>query len=163
MSTCRVSRGARDKVHALSAIMKARQADVARPARAGVDRFTVQEAMRQLFRPGVLGFLALAVVVGAWGYGYKLSQYSHQSPITHASATRMLPEHRNGSFLAAAHLLPRPHQLQQEQQRLNLFSARVPHLTNEFAVYTSTPLRPVFLVASLIPFRAPPISPSFLV
>ena len=73
-------------------------------------------AVRQFFRPYVLAFLALAIAVGANGYGYKLAQYFHHSEVSKASATRMWVDHRDDSSVTVAHQQTRP-------QRISAFRA----------------------------------------
>lgn len=142
-----------------SAIVKGRQAGVVRSAVTGAGRSTISWAVQQFCRPGVLGFLSLAVMVGAWGYGYKLSQYLPH-PVTRASATRMMVEHRNNTILVPPHRLVSPRKLRDELH-FAVFSTDVPHLSRDLSLFIPAPLRPAFRVSSLIPFRAPP-TPSSL-
>jgi len=111
-------------------------------------------AIRQLFRPYVLAFLALALAVGGWGYGYKLSQYLHHSEVSKASATRMWVDHRDNSTLVPAHQSP----VQQipGSALVALSSPSLPRLSRDHALITPAPARVAFLFTALIPFRAPP-------
>jgi hypothetical protein len=119
-------------------------------------------AVRQFFRPWVLAFLALALVVGGWGYGYKLSQYLHHSDVSKASATRMWVDHRDDSFeVRAHHQQHNPHKFRSSQ-----FSGaglpRLPHLSRELVFAAPIQSRILTFVSPLHPLRAPPTSISSL-
>lgn len=119
-----------------------------------VKGLVVKLAIRQLFRPYVLAFLALAVAVGGWSYGYKLSQYLHHSAVSRASATRMWVEHRDDSTL-----VPVPHRQPQQSPDSTLAALStplLPRLSRDHAVTTPAPMRAAFILTALIPFRAPP-------
>jgi hypothetical protein len=117
-------------------------------------------AVRQFFQPYVLAFLALALVVGACGYGYKLSQYFQHSEVCKASATRMWVDHRDESVAV-------PSQHHTKPQRISglalsaLSAAQLPRLSRDHAVTTPPPARVTLIISSHIPFRAPPaLNPS---
>jgi hypothetical protein len=129
------------------------QAHVERPN--PKDARDVNFAVRQFFRPCVLAFLALAVVVGGNGYGYKLSQYFHYSEVRKASATRMWVDHRDDSSVAVAHQHTRPQRISSLELFL-VFAPQVPRLTRDHALTTPAPARAAFVISSHIPFRAPP-------
>ena len=150
-------------MHAFSPIAGARKTQM---MRAGVmgrgGRQASITAVRQFFRPSVLAFLSLALVVGAFGYGSKLNQYRHLFQVNKPSAVRMWVGHRDDSFELSVHHSP---------QRLpgsESIAASVPPLrlagwSRDFVLAPPVPLRPAFLASSLIPFRAPPSSHSSLV
>ncbi len=145
-------------MHDLPSITTTSEAQVER--RQFVDRGSkVHDAVRQFFRPYVLAFLSLAVIVGGWSYGYKLSQYLQHPEVSRASVTRILVEHRNDSVVVASdHRIP-PGKL----QRLALLTdvtPRVSHQQHDLILSESAPAREAFTFSSLIPFRAPPINPS---
>jgi len=112
-------------------------------------------AVQQFFRPCVLAFLALAVTVGGWGYGYKLSQYLDHSDVTRASHTRMWVDHRDDSFQTRAHQQRSTSRFQSSQ-----FAAigvlRVPHLSRGLVLTVPIQSRILKFVAPLHPLRAPP-------
>ncbi len=111
--------------------------------------------VRQFFHPYVLAFLALALTVGGYGYGYKLSQYFQHSGVSKASPTRMWVEHRDefAAVQAQHHVKP------QRIPGLTLFAIsapRVPRLSRDHVVITPAPARVALFLFSHIPFRAPP-------
>jgi hypothetical protein len=111
-------------------------------------------AVRQFFHPYVLAFLALALAVGGWSYGYKLSRYLHHQGVTKASATRMWVEHRDDSKLSVAHQSP-THPIPASLLTVQC-SPPLPRFSRNTAVTIPTSRRVHFKVAALIPFRAPP-------
>lgn len=118
-------------------------------------------AIRQLFRPYVLAFLALAIAVGGNGYGYKLAQYLRHSEVSKALATRMWVDHRDDSSIKNEN----PHQRPQQIAALDLFlvsAPQVPCLTRDHTLTTPAPARAAFVISSHIPFRAPPSRKSFM-
>lgn len=115
----------------------------------------LQIAIRQFFHPYVLGFLALALAVGASGYGYKLSHYFQNAGVSKASPTRMWVDHRDQSLAVLAQHQIKPQQI----PGLALFAAPAPQilrLSRDHVVITPAPARVAFLISSHIPFRAPP-------
>lgn len=114
------------------------------------------EELRPWLRPSLLAWLALALAVGGWGYGYKLSQYILHSGVTKASATRMWVDHRDQLTVPSHHSAS--HKVLPAAQADAV--ATLPHLRfrGELAVTVSTPAKRPFLCFALIPFRAPPVS-----
>lgn len=119
----------------------------------------VDVAVRQFLRPYVLVFLALAMAVGANGYGNKLAQYFQHSEVSKASATRMWVDHRDDSSLTVSH--QRPRQISALELFL-VFAPQVPRLSRDHALTTPAPARAAFVISSHIPFRAPPAIQSSL-
>lgn len=118
-------------------------------------------AVRQFFRPCVLTFLALAVTVGGWGYGYKLSQYLQHSDVKMASHTRMWVDHRDDSFGFQNHQQHRENKLLSPQ----FAAVGVPQYSNfsrELVFADPLQSRILTFVSPLHPLRAPPISVSQL-
>ena len=151
-------------MHAISPIAEARKTQMMRADQMGSGRRWISiAAVRQFFRPSVLAIVALASVVGACGYGFKLNQYQHLFELSKPSAVRMWVDHRDDSSKAFAHHSLRPPKLPGAQA----FAASVPPprpagWLRDLLLAPPTPVRPAFLVTSLIPFRAPPISHSSL-
>ncbi len=117
-------------------------------------------AVRQFFRPSVLACLALAITVGGWGYGYKLSQYLLHTDVTKASHTRMWVDHRDDSFKAGSHA-HRPQTLPASGS-FDLSTFQTPPLARELVFSTPLQSRILTFVSPLHPLRAPPISYSSL-
>jgi hypothetical protein len=149
------ARGDSDILHAELSIATRLEAHAQRPSRSIARGFEVPVAVRQFFQPCVLAVVALAVMVGGCGYGYKLSQYFQQPGVIKASPTRMWVDHRDES-----HTLPA--QLQTKPQRIPGFAlfassaAQLPRLSRDHVVITPAPPRVAFVISSNIPFRAPP-------
>jgi hypothetical protein len=118
-------------------------------------------AVRQFFRPCVLACLALAVTVGGWGYGAKLSQYLHHRDVTKPYATRMWVEHRDDSFAAPVHHQHQPHKLL-ASQFFAVSILLIPRFSREAVFAVPVPSCFLTLVSPLHPLRAPPISLSSL-
>lgn len=112
-------------------------------------------ALRQFFRPCVLSVLALAVTVGGWGYGYKLSQYLHRSHLSTPSATRMWVEHRDDSFEAPDHHQHQLHKLL-VSQFFRLSASQLPNFSHEPVFTHPLQSRVLTFVSPLHPLRAPP-------
>ena len=117
----------------------------------------VKLAIRQFFRLDVLSFLALAIAVGGWGYGYKLSRYLDHSDVSRASATRMLAEHRDDGFKTLAHHDTRIDKPLESHH----FLAPIPRLpqfyfSRDLVVAPAAPVRKAHFVSPLGSFRAPP-------
>ena len=119
---------------------------------------TSKTALRQFFRPGVLAYLILALTVGGWSYGYKLSQYLLHPDVSRASHTRMWVEHRDDSLKAASHS-HRPHTLP-ISQTFDLSICQFPPLASELASSRPLQSRILTFVSPLHPLRAPPVSHS---
>jgi hypothetical protein len=141
-------------------IATGRKAQAGRPASAVAGEPEVNVAVRQFFRPYVLAFVALALAVGGWGYGYKLSQYLHLSEVSKASATRMWVDHRDQTAVVPVQQHIKPQRI----SGLALFALaapQLPRLWRDHVVTTPTPARVTLIISSHIPFRAPPsLNPS---
>lgn len=113
-------------------------------------------AILQFFEPGVLPVLALALMVGGWSYGKKLSHYFHNTDVTKASTTRMWLDHRNEATAAPfSH-----HQVEHKflAPQLCLFAVPpLPPLSRQPILAHPAPAHSTEFI-SLHPLRAPPIS-----
>jgi hypothetical protein len=123
----------------------------------------VKLAIRQLFRPHVLSLLALAIAVGGWGYGYKLSRFLDHPDVSKASATRMLPDHRDDGFKPLPQhktLIDKP----LDSRDFLTSNPRLPHFyfSRDLVVAPAAPVRMSDCVSPLNSFRAPPASRSLL-
>jgi hypothetical protein len=137
-----------------------REAQIERPSGMIAHDSEMQIAVRQFFQPYVLALVALSIAVGGWSYGYKLSQYLQHPEVTRASVTRMWVDHRDQSVAVPAQLNTKP-------QRISGFalfalsSPQLPRPSRDHAVTTPAPARVTLIIASHIPFRAPPsLNPS---
>jgi hypothetical protein len=117
-------------------------------------------AVRQFFQPSVLSVFALALFVGGWSYGRKLSHYLHNSDLTRASTTRMWVDHRNDSIAAP---------VQQHHQTLHQFLTPqflvvavppLPHFSRRHVIAEPVQSHTAIFISPLHPLRAPPISSS---
>jgi hypothetical protein len=148
-------------LHDEFSIANSRGAQIQRPSGVIAHDSDVRVAIRQFFQPYVLACLALAIAVGGWSYGYKLSQYLHHTEVSKASATRMWVDHRDNSFA-----VPAQHQVPPQRiSGLALFALcapQLPRLARDHVVTTPAPARVTIIISSHIPFRAPPASPSSL-
>jgi len=115
----------------------------------------IQRAIRQFFHPYVLGFLALALTVGASGYGYKLSHYFQIAGVSKASPTRMWVDHRDDSVAVLAQHQVKPPGIP-GLALLGFSNPQIPRLSRDHVVITPAPTRVALLISSHIPFRAPP-------
>lgn len=143
-----------------SAIAITRSAQIQRASGSIARESEVRVGLRHFFQPHVLAVMALALVVGGCGYGYKLSQYFQLSEGYKAAPTRMWVDHRDESHA-------RPAQLHTKPQRIPGFAlfalsvAQLPRLSRDHVVITPAPARVALVIASHIPFRAPPaLNPS---
>lgn len=126
-----------------------------RPERATL--YTLKSATLQFLQPGVLPVLALALIVGGWSYGLKLSHYFHHTDVTKASTTRMWLDHRNEATLAPAQIHQSP--VKSLSQQLSVFAVPVlPHFTSQPLLDEPVSSRSFDFVSPLHPLRAPPIS-----
>jgi hypothetical protein len=113
----------------------------------------------RFLQPGVLPVLTLALIVGGWSYGLKLSHYLHNSDLTKASTTRMWVDQRND-------LLPVPVQHEKAPQEFLslqlcvLTAPSLPHLGDGWPVAEPAQSHTTEFVSPLHPLRAPPISSS---
>jgi hypothetical protein len=147
-------RETRDSVHVLLPLTTPRDAQFERPSLMVAEGSFLPLPVRQFFHPYVLAFLALALAVGGWSYGYKLSRYLHHHGVTKASATRMWVEHRDDSKLGVAHQSP-THRIPAALLAVQC-SPPLPRFSRNSAVNLPASRRVPFMVAALIPFRAPP-------
>ena len=152
-------------MQAFSPISGARKTQTMRAGEMSVVRRSAADVrLRLFFRPSVLALLSLAFVVGACGYAFKLNQYQHLFELSKPSAVRMWFEHRDDSFKAFSQYSLRS----QKPPATKGFAAAVAQPTQQvgwsrgLALVLPASHRPAFLVSSLIPFRAPPISHSSL-
>lgn len=147
-------------MHVLPTVGKSFRAKKECPALTSGD---VKWAIRQFFRPHVLSFLALAIAVGGWGYGYKLSRYLDRPDVSKASATRMLVEHRDDGFKTLSHHSAGTDKPLDSQVFLASIP-RLPHLyfSRDLVVAPAAPVRISDRVSPLYSFRAPPASRSLL-
>jgi hypothetical protein len=149
------AREAEDTLNGDFTIATIRREHVECPALPVAPDAAVKFAVRQFFQPYVLAFLALAIAVGANGYGNKLVQYLHYAEVSKASATRMWVDHRDDSSVTVSHQQTRPQRISAFELFL-VFAPQVPRLTRDHALTTPAPARAAFVIASHIPFRAPP-------
>ncbi|WP_348264006.1 hypothetical protein P8935_05610 [Telmatobacter sp. DSM 110680] len=115
----------------------------------------IRTSARQFFHPYVLAFLALALAVGASGYGYKLSQYLQHAGVSKASPTHMWVDHRDDSVAMQAGQFVKPQRI----PGLALFAIldpQVPRPSRDHVVVTPAPALVASVISSHIPFRAPP-------
>jgi hypothetical protein len=141
-------------VHEKSPIAPERDTGVEHPAGVAAHASGMHLAVRQFFHPYVLAFLALALTVGASGYGNKLSQYFHHAGVSKASPTRMWVDHRDESVAVQAQ-----HHVRPRIPGLTLFALstpQVPRFSRDHVVITPAPARVAPFLSSHIPFRAPP-------
>jgi hypothetical protein len=149
--------GAKGKVHNVCSNAMSFEAQTMRRRRIVADGSNANVAVRQFFRPYVLAFVALAVMVGGWSYGYKLSQYFHHSEVSRASYSRIWVDHRNDSIAAPSPQRVIPNQLPgSEPPRAGAVRDLRP--AHDLVAVASSPARRAFIPSSLIPFRAPPSS-----
>lgn len=129
----------------------------ARKARSGSGIASLKLTPLRFLQPGVLPVIALALIVGCWSYGLKLSHYLHNSDVTRASTTRMWVDQRND-------LIPVPVQHEQNPQESLAFQLCIfavpcqPHLSDEWALAEPALSHVAEFVSPLHPLRAPPIS-----
>ncbi len=147
-------------MHAEFPIATRRETQI-QPAAGAIARDSeVRFAVRQFFQPSVLAVVALVVMVGGCGYGYKLSQYFQQSGMSKASPTRMWVDHRDESHAVPAQLHTKPQRIP-GFALFALSASQLPRLSRDHVVVTPAPARVAFVISSNIPFRAPPsLNPS---
>ncbi|MGA8739628.1 MAG: hypothetical protein WB561_00415 [Terracidiphilus sp.] len=138
------------------------EAQAGRPELVAAHDGGVNVAVRQLFRPYVLAFLALAIAVGGNGYGYKLAQYFQHSEASKASATRMWVDHRDDSSSTASQQHTRPQRVSAFELFVLSGQRQFPRLSRDHAVTTPAPASVANIISSYIPFRAPPALDSSL-
>jgi hypothetical protein len=114
-------------------------------------------ATRQFFQPGVLSVLALALIVGGWSYGRKLSHYLHNPDLTKASTTRIWVDHRNDSIAVPVQHHQTPHKFL-APQFLVAAVPPLPHFSRQQIIVEPVQSHTTVFVSPLHPLRAPPIS-----
>ena len=114
-------------------------------------------ATLRFLEPGVLPVLALALIVGGWSYGLKLSHYFHHTDVTKASTTRMWLDHRNDTKVAQAPERQVEHRFLSPQVCV-LAVPQLPHFSRLQLVPIPAAAHSVDFVSPLHPLRAPPIS-----
>ena len=120
------------------------------------NRYALKSAILQFLQPGVLPVLALALIVGGWSYGLKLSHYFHHTDVTKASTTRMWLDHRNDGTIAPVLHHQKPVKFLAPQ--ISFVSvAPLPHFSLERTVGEPAPRRIIEFVSPLHPLRAPPL------
>jgi hypothetical protein len=128
-------------------------------SRTAAELSALKRAILQFFEPGVLPVLALALFVGGWSYGKKLSHYLHNTDVTKASTTRMWLDQRNDATIAPV----AQHQVQHKFLSPHLCVFAVPHLkhlSREQVIAEPAQSHTIEIVSPLHPLRAPPSSPS---
>ena len=119
----------------------------------------LKRAILQFLEPGVLPVLALALIVGGWSYGLKLSHYLHHTDVTKASTTRMWLDHRNDAVSAPVLQDHVEHKFVTPQ--LCVFSVpQLSHTAGRQAIAEAASVRINAYVSPLHPLRAPPVSVS---
>lgn len=115
-------------------------------------------AILQLLEPGVLPVLAMALMVGGWSYGLKLSHYVQHSQVTKASTTRMWLDQRNEATAAPAAQGHVEHRFLTPQLWVLAAPQRLPHFLRQQIIAEPASVRINAFVSPLHPLRAPPIS-----
>ena len=116
-------------------------------------------AILQFLEPGVLPVLALALMVGGWSYGKKLSHYFHNTHVTKASTTRMWLDHRNDAVDAPVAIHQVEHKFLTPQLSI-ITVPELPHFSRQQLVAAPAAAHTTEFVSPLHPLRAPPISSS---
>lgn len=128
--------------------------DISRQSHPTARLSAVKRAILHFLEPGVLPVLAMALIVGGWSYGLKLSHYLNTG-VTKASTTRMWVDHRNDSAAPVAH-----HQVEQKFLTPQLSAlAAMPALHfswQQLLASESAPAHVTEFVSPLHPLRAPP-------
>jgi len=127
------------------------------PSRSSAKLAALKLAILQFLEPGVLPVLALALIVGGWSYGLKLSHYLQRTDVTKASTTRMWLDHRNDATAASVPY----HQVEHKSLTPQLCLSAVPpspHLSRRQPIAEPAQSHTTSYVSSLHPLRAPPIS-----
>jgi hypothetical protein len=112
-------------------------------------------SLRQIMKPYTLGILGLAIAVGLWGFGYKLSLYHHEAPSSQIPVAKLWIDSRSASASAASGLEAQSHLISVSQA----FSGpiqRFPHLTRAAVGVLPACSPTMAYFDSLIPFRSPP-------
>jgi hypothetical protein len=113
-------------------------------------------SLRQVFRPGALGFIGLAIAVALWGFGYKLSLYYPRADSTsRVPVAKLWIKQRNAPVAAASSLKAKSHRIPGSQ----VFPLRIQglrRLARAVACIVPVCRRGVTYFDFLIPFRSPP-------
>jgi hypothetical protein len=111
---------------------------------------------RQIMKPYAPGILGLAIAVGLWGFGYKLSLYHHhEAPSSQIPVAKLWIDSRSASALMSSGHKAQSH-LISVSQALSGPIQRFPHLTRA-AVGMLPACSPIMAYFdSRIPFRSPP-------
>ena len=125
------------------------------PLQGSQDGCGIEPAVRQFFQPYVLAFVALAIAVGGWSYGYKLSQYFHHSGVSRVSYSRVWVDHRDNSIVVLSQHRVLPDKLLGLEQPTGP-APRDARPSHELVLVESTPSIEAYLFSALIPLRAPP-------
>ena len=117
-------------------------------------------AILQFLEPGVLPVLVMALIVGGWSYGLKLSHYVHHSKVTKASTTRMWLDQRNEATVAPVPQRQVEHKFVTPQLWALSVPQQQPKLLHEEIIAEYASVRINAFVSPLHLLRAPPLSPS---
>jgi hypothetical protein len=110
----------------------------------------------RFFRPCVLGFVALAIAVALWGYGYKLSLYRQQDHVTQIPVAKLWIEHRGAATEAAVSRLRAQVNVFPVCLLLPIPAVQMPGKQNEPGGFQSTETSGIAIPEYLLPFRSPP-------
>jgi hypothetical protein len=129
------------------------------PAGSGARLSALELAILQFLQPGVFPVLALALIVGGWSYGLKLSHYFHHTDVTKASTTRMWLDHRNDATVT-----PDPQRHVEHKfltpQLCVLSVPPLPRVSRQQIIVEPASVHNNGFASPLHPLRAPPISSS---
>jgi hypothetical protein len=110
----------------------------------------------QIFKPHVLGYLALGLTVFLGGTGYRFSQYTHSTNLaTKVAINKLWDDHRTPSLTAASGLIVKAHGI----PTTNAIAATVQPCTSfEYATPSTAASAPrsVVIFRSSLSFRGPP-------
>jgi len=116
-------------------------------------------AILQFLEPGVLPVVAMALIVGGWSYGLKLSHYVHHSKVTKASTTRMWLDQRNEATAAPVPQRQVEHKFVTPQLWALSVPQQQPKLLHEEIIAEYASVRINAFVSPLHLLRAPPLPP----
>lgn len=112
---------------------------------------------RRFFRPWALGFIALAISVALWGYGYRISRYKpHPEPSSRTLLVKMWDKHQDLTQVAGAtNPSVQPHF--QLELHAALLLLRLPLARTEWASYLPDGCKRIpALFRAVVPLRSPP-------
>jgi hypothetical protein len=113
---------------------------------------------RQIMKPHALGILGLAIAVGLWGFGYKLSLYHHyEAPSSQIPVAKLWIESRSASTSVAFSLKAQSHLISVSQTFLDP-NQRLPHLSRAAANILPICTRTLAYFDLLMLLRSPPLS-----